>query len=410
MKSQTTSFSRYRLLWIITLCYLLPLIAICAYPLINSGSTPNWDTLSIGLLLSCIGSLIIFWMMSRLESVVYHPKIKAVLIPQDASSTNTPNPLTFVEIEKYTSATQSIDNLQKRNEELDLELETLNQQLKEMALKHEQADMQVRHATLELEDHHQSTFQQLEEQQQQILALQNTIAEQKSQLDKRNQQMGTLETKVGDLTYEIKTLLKLAESHSSSLSDLEESSPSSSVLPDEEERPNTQTEKMISRPEEASNQLKRCLDIAQKITGSQRFNSHVNPLLNSAADNFTLDLRRLCDSLRSENSCTIILYSPKNNQILFVNNQIKTLTGWSPEKFTQHFPEILQDPSSWKQGITNLATRSEAQVKLTLKTRSGQETLVSGHLGLIPTGIFRQHAIAVLYSTQPAILEAPTFA
>ncbi len=120
-------------------------------------------------------------------------------------------------------------------------------------------------------------------------------------------------------------------------------------------------------------------------------------MLDSPADSFALDLRRLCDSLRSENSCTILLYSPKENQLLFANNQIKTVTGWSPDKFVQNFSDIMQDEAPWRQGIASLTMRSEAKVDLTFKMKSGQDISVHGLLGLIPTGIFRQHIIAVLY-------------
>jgi hypothetical protein len=156
-------------------------------------------------------------------------------------------------------------------------------------------------------------------------------------------------------------------------------------------------EKQIRTDEEASQQLKRCLDIAQKFTVSNRFNSQINTFLDSPSDSFALDLRRLCDSLRSEKNSTVMLYSPKENKLLFVNNQVRALTGWSPEKFVQSFQTILYDDSTWKQGISSLSMRSEAQVKLSFKAKTGQDVTANAHLGMIPTGIFKHHTIAIVY-------------
>ena len=211
--------------------------------------------------------------------------------------------------------------------------------------------------------------------------------------------VGILETKVNDLTYEIKTLLKLAESHVSSISNTYQNTQ------DHEETTPQHTEKVAAQPqdfqiqtsEEASQQLRKCIDIAQKITGSHRFGGQLHSLINSPIDSFTLDLRRLCDTLRSENNSCVLLYSPKESQLIFANNQIKSLTGWSPEKFTQAFFDIVQNTNEWKQSLASLSMRSEAQLNLSLKTKWGHEIAVHGQVGIIPTGIFRHHAIAVLY-------------
>jgi len=211
-----------------------------------------------------------------------------------------------------------------------------------------------------------------------------------------------LETKVGDLTHEIKTLLHFAETRSASLltdhqasPTLQESPPSVKVEASFE--PSLSIENSTQTTQEASQQLKNCLDMAQKIKGSQRFGSQIYSFLDSPADSFSLDLRRLCDRLRSETQSMILLYSPKDNQLLFASNKIKILTGWSPEKFAQIFFEILKDESEWKQGIDTLAMHNEAQIQLQLKTKSNQILIANAMLGLIPTGIFRNHIIAVLY-------------
>ena len=228
------------------------------------------------------------------------------------------------------------------------------------------------------------------------------MADQKAISEKKQQQVLQLETKVGDLTYEIKTLLKFAEAHSGSLFSNELSEPlqeKSTVSENIEvyvEQP-SYTENHTQTAQEASLQLKNCLDIAQKIKGSQRFGSQIYSFLDSPADSFSLDLRRLCDRLRSETQSIILLYSPKDNHLLFASNRIKILTGWSPEKFVQNFFEIVLDESEWEQGVRSLALRSEALIQVHIKTKSGPNLIVNANLGMIPTGIFRNHIIAVLY-------------
>jgi hypothetical protein len=150
--------------------------------------------------------------------------------------------------------------------------------------------------------------------------------------------------------------------------------------------------------QDAMIQLKRCLDIAQKITSSSHFNSESSRFRDFPVDNFVLDLRRLCDSLRSENQCAILLYSPKEEKVIFANNQVKTLLGWSPEKIVQNFGDIIQEgDQEWKHHLAHISLKHESQVKLQFKTKKGHDLLVHCHLGMIPTGVFRYHVIGVLH-------------
>lgn len=146
------------------------------------------------------------------------------------------------------------------------EIDTENQSLK----------AQTDHVRKEFEAFKSSAHHHHEQQQQIIVGLHETIAEQKSQIDKKQQQSGILETKVSDLTYEIKTLLKLAESHVSSISSTyTPSSPAEEPAPQTTETIHPQ-DFQIKTTEEASQQLKKCIDIAQKMTGSHRFGGQLH--------------------------------------------------------------------------------------------------------------------------------------
>lgn len=402
MKSNS-NFSRYSILWMIILCYLIPIIGIISYRFIVPNSNNDWMSLSVGILLSMAGSIAIFWLMTRWESSLKTPETPSLISTDiDISSNEKETSIQHsINLEEYLATSKALEDSLDNNNQLQAKIQSLTEHIEGLSINNEKAQEETQQILSEFEQHRNVSLDQLAQQQHLIRELQDIVAEQKNSLEKRQQQVGQLETKVGDLTYEIKTLLKLAETHTS-LSDKEPIKETPPIPPIAtraklEEPIHYQTEKHIRTPDEASIQLKRCLDISQKITGSYRFNNHSNMFIDSTADSYTLDLRRLCDSLRSETGCTILLYSPKDHQLLFVNNQIKTLTGWSPEKFTQNFSEILQDNTAWKQGISNLAIRNEIQMKLTLKMKTAQETSVMAHLGMIPTGIFRHHAIAVLY-------------
>lgn len=386
-----SKISIYSIILAITIGYFAPVAGLTLYSKLLVGQRVSWEIFSFGIGITLFGSLLFLWLLSRWKSqtirYVEQPKQEYV----DARAAESLD--TLQEDEEKQALLHQHEQLLSQNRDLTKQLEEIQEVHTALQTEHQEK----LHA---IEEHHHTSQEYLQQQQTHIRELQETIAEQKILFEKKQHQVTMLETKVNDLTYEIKTLLKLAESHVSSLNNAI-GNPTTSY-----NEPTTQThieppvkpqDFQIQTPEEASQQLRRCLDIAQKITGSHRFGSHFHSMMDSPLDSFTLDLRRLCDTLRSENNCGVLLYSPKDNQLIFSNNQIKSLTGWSPEKFTQSFFEILQNNNDWKQSIASLAMRSEVHLNLSLKTKWGHEIAIHGQVGMIPTGIFRQHAIAVLY-------------
>lgn len=403
LMKKDSSYYRYNTLLMILICYLIPIIAICAYAILNleQGSEHGWPMLSTGLLLSTIGSIALFWRMIRWESLWKSQLAQPSFLPLQESLTAPESLLTpTFPHEEYQSTKTALQEAQEKNEKLQRDLDATTNEYQNL-LSEKEADKKSAEENLNLlSEQQRQYYQQMEEQQELIRSLHEQVAEQKQLSEKRQQQIVTLEGKVGDMTYEIKTLLHLAESHSSSLFSNSEKKEATDAAPAfNEALHHSKPEQLIRTPEEASQQLKRCLDIAQKITGSSRFSSRPNAFLDSPADSFSLDLRRLCDRLRGEDNSLIMLYSPKDNQMLFVNNQIKALTGWSPEKFIQTFAEINQSEHAWRQGIASLAIKNETHISISLKNKVGQEVPCQALIGMIPTGIFRQHAIAVLWQS-----------
>lgn len=372
--------TRYSILGSALLFCLVPFLTVCWY--LTAFQNPQiWKALGFGFLIACAGGLFLYYNLYQWISKnkirplpISQPSVPAPSLPQKNDDAGTKN------------FTQEIEK--KKEEILYLTLE-IDKNL-------------AQYETLfkEFSCYKVEAKEQFEQQHKLINELKETIAEQRAVIEKKQSLISQLENKVSDLTYEIKTLLHLAESmptisrnpQSEQLM-LYETPATYSV-----ETTESEPQQSINSPSDASIQLKRCLDIAQKMTGSSHFGGS-SRFRDISVDNFALDLRRLCDSLRSENSSTILLYSPKEEALLFANNQIKHLSGWSPEKFVQNFSEIVQDGmEEWKQGIAKLSAKSESKIRLVIKTRTGQDILVQCHLGMIPTGIFRHNIIGILYA------------
>lgn len=220
-----------------------------------------------------------------------------------------------------------------------------------------------------------------------------TIEELKNSLDHKQQQISHLENQIHDLRYEIKTLLNLTEI------DYRQKSPSLLYqeqpllpLPNEPVRDFT-----ITSLNEAKALLKQCLFVAQRITGSNQFKSS-SKLGLLPLEHTTLDLRVLFDAFREETSALIAVFSTKDHKLIFANNQAKPLFGYHPDKFVQDFLFLIKDcRQDWEDAIQQLITKSETSMHLAIRSRSGETLSVACCLSTIPTGIFRDLGICVLF-------------
>lgn len=221
----------------------------------------------------------------------------------------------------------------------------------------------------------------------------DTIEDLKNQLDIKQQQNQHLENQIHDLRYEIKTLLNLTEIDYSQKPSLLQEQP---LLPF---MANSQPleDLTVSNSQDAKALLKQCLSVAQKITGANQFKSS-SKLKMLPLEHTTLDLRLLFDAFRSENSALITIFSPKDNKLIFANNQTKPFFGYHPEKFVQEFFSLIKEcKTEWDFAIQQLPAKSDAAIPLTIKSKSGESLSAHCHLGIIPTGIFRDLGICVMY-------------
>lgn len=207
-------------------------------------------------------------------------------------------------------------------------------------------------------------------------------------LHQKQQMVEQLETQINDLRYEIKTLLQLTEVDYSKFvmepardSTLQTSS--SQIF-----------QGVVKREEEAKLLLKRCLDIAQRISSGYRSGSQGLSLIPSA-----LDLRRLIDALKEENGALILLYDPKEKKTLYASKEAKNLLGWAPETLAHDFQEIAEEGFEfWERAVEQLENKPQSSLVIGLKTKGGEERTFNAFLSGISSGIFRSYAIAVLFA------------
>lgn len=406
--------SRYTILAIVILLYLIPITLISNYGRLFMPADKGWNLLAFGMLCSTLGTLILFWLLCQKESeeVEINPNEEEVLIQnqkseaitsleEEAANSNANSQLAQEYLDSY-------NELQKLFEEKTSELTKIQDELieKQELISQFQQDQESLEKQLKIvvngsDEQQKELISRIENQDKFLIQSQKTISELREDMDKKLQQIASLETKVSDLTYEIKTLIQLAEIENQTMPIYANGPLDFSQTPsfDFDEEPLCLPEKQVKNDEQAAIQLKRCIDIAQKITGASYYNKSNSRFKDLAVDNYTLDLRRLFDSLRMENASALIFYSQKENKVLFINNQSKSLLGWSPDKFVQSFLDIV-DPSldGWKQAISSLSIKNEAVTHLKMKNKSGHTTPVSARLGIIPTGIFRHHVLGVLYT------------
>lgn len=218
--------------------------------------------------------------------------------------------------------------------------------------------------TAELENARTVGLSLLQEKERLIADLQNTVAKQKKILEEKEALISKFQNKVAELTYEIKAHVSHPEEEQISLS------------------------KPLSL-QESSLLLKRCITLAQQHTGAWSFNPGMNRSKDLSIDSYALDQRRFFQTLSREKGGLIFIYSPKEEKILYVHPSIKTVLNLSPETFVQEFPKLID--IRFAEVVKKLPTTLQAQIALKMKTQ-----LFNCHLGIIPTGLFKNHVVGTI--------------
>lgn len=384
--------SRNRFLFLIITLYILPVVVLSLYASLFFTSSHSFGILSIGVLLTVAGSTLIY-LFDKREKPQQTPLFTQKIV-------ETSLPLPEIDTTQLEEQQALIGEYQKELSVLSRQNDALSGAIEELTKAKEGLEKKIESADHDFRLFQENTKQQQEQTQQLLHEHQKTIHEQRETLEKKQQLITQQEGQIRDLHYEIKTLMEVEERQSIIRFPMERQRQREfDFTPSPPEDQDTSiSPPQVHCPDEASQQLKRCLDIAQKITGGQYMQNKPSRLKDLPVENTALEMRRLFDNLRSENQATILLYSPKDKKMLFVNNPIKSILGWTPEKFVNQFQDLLIDGGdSWAQSIKQLAFKNESRASLLFSAKSGQHIALNCHLGLIPTGSFRHFVLGVLY-------------
>ncbi len=214
------------------------------------------------------------------------------------------------------------------------------------------------------------SIEALRQKERELQDLKKQLNAHRHQIDEKQTLLQTLQGKVSDLTFEIKTLVELH--NRTEESSKKESSPS-------------------PLKESGQRMLKRCLDISKRHVGSNLFHGI------DGNQSLSLDQRRLFDAFLEEKGGIVFYFSPKEGKILFVNTVVEQLIGCSPDTFRFDFGKLIVGSEEvWRQGVQQLSKSAESEFNLALKLPSGKEGLFQCTLGRIPSGLFRNDVIGIL--------------
>lgn len=420
--------------------YVIPLFFFAAYSVHISSQQQSWKLLSLGLLLIAVSSLSLIFLISYFEHAVQKNSPPNRESHENAEGNKVTLLETAREIEEAHESPEALAQpFEESSKELNLlqaALEKSEQTYQELLTSIEEREKKIGELEIQLKEERERaervaqdfadyklfSDEQLKQKQLQLTALQELIEDQRSEMDKRQEQIHQLDTKVHDLSYEIKTLLYLHEEENASIKPLSSRTKEPKVPliapfipPSRETKANKEAEKRaeiledpsqenaknvdsIHTSSEALSMLKKCIAIAQKLTGGTYHQNDSTRYRSIPSTYLTIDQRRLFDSLKNEKGALIILYSLKEQKPLFVNQESLSLLGWNPETFLSNFGSIMQEGIlEWKKALQILTHTSQSAARLLIKTKEGQEVIMNCQLGLIPTGLFRHFAIAVLY-------------
>lgn len=421
--------------------YLIPLLFFAILSMTIMPYTKSWTLFSLGLLLAVIGTLSLTLLLYYWEQSVGSENqtfsFYAFQNPENVNRAVSECKVTSLEPSAHGEADTCHDpvdealspydskelNLlestlkvnQEQNEQLGNTLELKSQEVEKLQEENKQLELNAFQVAQDFADYKLFSEEQLKQKQLQITTLQQMIDDQRTEMEKRQDQIYQLDTKIHDLSYEIKTLLYLNDDETTSLKNstiCKEGEPSANhaktIVLESSKQPPPHNEEAhldanalespVKTPVEASALLRKCINMAQKLTGANYHVSESSRYREFTSSFYTIDQRRLFDNLRSEAAALIIVYSQKENQLLFVNSLSKSLLGWSPEKFIADFSSIMQESiNDWKKALSLLASTAESQARLLAKSKQGQEIILNCQMGVIPTGIFRHFVLGILY-------------
>lgn len=373
--------------------FFVPPFALSLAALFWAPASVAWRLFSLGLFVSMAGTLLILaiWRMREAYLIQKIAPIHAHVKPLAASADESQDKILFLR--------QNFEEYKQEKvlliQELESSKEALEQLTQELALCSKTAEAERERREREILQLLEQLSQQkdlLEEYQQQIVLQRQEIALAEQNAQDLENKLRDMSFELRDQKYELQTLLKLSATE-------EEETPTFRFKG--EVTGNAETE-ALRTPGEALLLLKRCFEKARKIAAPTYYTPQHAPFGHVAATSHPLDLRRLCDSLRGEASAAIILFSPKEEKVLYASDPVQAVTGISSNSWKAEGHDLLQQHlPDWKSLIHRLPTHGELLYPVNF---IGEDTLLHPcqlYLGSIPGGLFRNYVIGVFFAETP---------
>jgi len=218
----------------------------------------------------------------------------------------------------------------------------------------------------------------------------STLKEQRKIIEKKQEDTNILQVRLNDLKYEVENLLKLKGGDPEKKEFFE--------APKKEEEVVSETlEPSCGLADTIQGKLDRYVKMAVKLNGAHDFANKNYKYSELSLGSLIIDQRRLFDRLQNEDQDTVLVYSREEKSLVFINQQVKCLLGWSPERFLKDFSFFIQKGSiQWTEALEDVKLDHQKSIRLLMKTRSGRDVLTHCYLKEVPSGIFRGYVLGIL--------------
>ncbi len=219
----------------------------------------------------------------------------------------------------------------------------------------------------------------------------STLKEQRKIIEKKQEETNILQVRLNDLKYEVENLLKLKGG------DPEEKEFFKVTNEEEKEAPSENLESSYGLVDTIQGKLDRYVKMAVKLNGAHDFANKDYKYSELSLGSLIIDQRRLFDRLQNEDQDTVLVYSREEKSLVFINQQVKSLLGWSPDRFLKDFSFFIQKGSlQWTEALEDVKLDHQKSIRLLMKTRSGRDVLTHCYLKEVPSGIFRGYVLGIL--------------
>lgn len=231
---------------------------------------------------------------------------------------------------------------------------------------------------------------QLEKKETILSEYRSTLQDQREVIEKKQKDIQLLQVRVNDLKYELENVLKL-KAH-----DPQDTLPFFQTTPLSLENPEVPSPSLSNS---LQHKLDRYVKMAMTLNSSYHLTKNQGRSPQVPLGSLIIDQRRLFDRLQNEENEALMVYSREEKRLIFINNQITSLLGWSPERFLTDFSFLIQkNYIDWREALEEVKVQEQKNLRLLMKAKSGKEVLTHCYLKEVPEGVFKGHIIGLLSS------------